>query len=345
MLVKKTIFKIGVREMSNALISVIVPVYNVEKYVEKCLRSLLTQSYENIEIIIVSDGSQDGSDAICKRYADAYPQIRYYRTENHGVSAARNYGLRKAEGEYCMLVDSDDYLDADAIARMAEVMEREDADIVQCAYRMEIGPFSLYRRAPGHKVMSPRQALHALMKNVQVNNYPWGKLYRIALFREISFPTQLSIFEDVCTIFQLFMKAERIVTIPDRFYHYVQRKGSFMNKNGVFTMDMDTLMQMHTAFEFQEQVLNEAYPDEAYSNHQNYFCVSMLVLYTMIFFIRRKDISKHPLPFLDLEAQPLLCRIIYRFCRAVARVKFGDRLIEERPLKKAAKEQKSAVSG
>ena len=84
--------------MSNALISVIVPVYNVEKYVEKCLCSLLTQSYENIEIIIVSDGSQDGSDAICKRYADVYPQIRYYRTENHGVSAARNYGLRKAEG-------------------------------------------------------------------------------------------------------------------------------------------------------------------------------------------------------------------------------------------------------
>ena len=110
--------------MKNTLISLIVPVYNVEKYVEKCLRSLIAQTYEPIEIIIVSDGSQDGSDLICQRYAERYPQIRYFRTENHGVSAARNFGLSKARGECCMLVDSDDHLEADTVQRMMDVMEQ-----------------------------------------------------------------------------------------------------------------------------------------------------------------------------------------------------------------------------
>ena len=108
--------------MKNTLISLIVPVYNVEKYVEKCLRSLIAQTYEPIEIIIVSDGSQDGSDLICQRYAERYPQIRYFRTENHGVSAARNFGLSKARGECCMLVDSDDHLEADTVQLLSGVV-------------------------------------------------------------------------------------------------------------------------------------------------------------------------------------------------------------------------------
>ena len=330
--------------MKNTLISLIVPVYNVEKYVEKCLRSLIAQTYEPIEIIIVSDGSQDGSDLICQRYAERYPQIRYFRTENHGVSAARNFGLSKARGECCMLVDSDDHLEADTVQRMMDVMEKEQADIVQCAYRMEIGHLPFYRKATGYEVMTPKKALHALMKNVQVNNYPWGKLYRTSLFRDVCFPTQLSVFEDVCTIFQLFMKAERIVTMPQRFYHYVQRRGSFMNKNGVLRMDMDTLVRMRDAFEYQEQALRAAYPEEDYSNHQNYFCVDMLILYTMIFFIRRREIGKYTLPYLDLSEQPLSCRIAYRFCRGAARLKFGGRLTEEEPSKELRAKQESAVS-
>lgn len=117
-----------------------------------------------------------------------------------------------------------------------------------------------------------------------------------------------------------------------------------MNKNGVVRMDMDTLVRMRDAFEYQEQALRAAYPEEDYSNHQNYFCVDMLILYTMIFFIRRREIGKYTLPYLDLSEQPLSCRIAYRFCRGAARLKFGGRLTEEEPSKELRAKQESAVS-
>ena len=119
------------------LVSVIVPVYNVEPYLPRCLDSLLDQTYEHIEIIVVNDGSTDGSGEICRAYAQKHAQIAYHAKENEGISATRNFGLERACGEYVMFVDSDDHIDADMVSRMVDVMEREQADLVQCAYRMD----------------------------------------------------------------------------------------------------------------------------------------------------------------------------------------------------------------
>ena len=107
--------------MKKDLVSIIVPVYNVEKYVERCLRSLVAQTYPAVEILLVSDGSTDGSDAICERYAQAYAQIRYFRKENEGVSETRNFAMRHACGEYYLFVDSDDFIEADMVEQMMEV--------------------------------------------------------------------------------------------------------------------------------------------------------------------------------------------------------------------------------
>lgn len=120
--------------MIKDMVSIIVPVYNVEKYIEKCLTSLASQTYDSLEFILVSDGSKDGSDVICKRFAVADKRFRYFRKENEGVSAARNYGISRARGEYYLFVDSDDYIDSDMVEKMTAVMKKENADIVQCFY-------------------------------------------------------------------------------------------------------------------------------------------------------------------------------------------------------------------
>ena len=102
------------------LVSVIVPVYNVEPYLPRCLDSLLDQTYEHIEIIVVNDGSTDGSGEICRAYAQRHAQIAYHAKENEGISATRNFGLERACGEYVMFVDSDDHIDADMVSRMVD---------------------------------------------------------------------------------------------------------------------------------------------------------------------------------------------------------------------------------
>ncbi len=317
--------------MIKDMVSIIVPIYNVEDYLERCLRSLAAQTYTPLEIILVNDGSSDQSAAICERYCRQDTRFRYYYQENSGVSSARNTALRQAQGEYYLFVDSDDYIEADMVTQMAEVIKAQQADIVQCFYRMEFRFGFFNRRAPAYQKLDQLSALKLLLKNTKVNNYPWGKLYRAKVFRGVSFPEKRQVFEDVCTVFKLFMNADTIVTMPQRYYHYVQRKGSFMNKNGVFAMDVETLLQMRPAFEYQEMMLKQAYPDAQISNAQNFFVTNLLVLYAMIIFVKRKEIHAYPLPYLELSEQPWLCRLLYKLVLGIARLKFGSRLRIQTP--------------
>lgn len=322
--------------MVKDMVSIIVPVYNVEGYIDRCLQSMAAQTYASLEIILVNDGSTDNSGAICERYCQTDPRFHYYCKENEGVSAARNYGMVHASGEYYMFVDSDDYIDPDMIEQMVRVSQKEQADIVQCFYRMEFRFGFFNRIAPSYQVLDQLQALRLLLKNTKVNNYPWGKLYRAKVFQDVEFPAKWRVFEDVCTVFKLFMNAETIVTMPQRFYHYVQRKGSFMNKNGVLAMDIDTLLMMRPAFEYQETMIRQAYPDAGITNAQNYFMTNMLVLYTMIVFIRRDKIHHYVLPYLDLSELLLPQRWLYRLCLGIARIKFGSRLRMQGPNERKA---------
>ena len=310
--------------MKKDLVSIIVPVYNVEKYVERCLRSLVAQTYPAVEILLVSDGSTDGSDAICERYAQAYAQIRYFRKENEGVSETRNFAMRHACGEYYLFVDSDDFIEADMVEQMMEVMKNEQSDLVICSYRMDYRFAHLNRKAPRGQVWEKRALLHELTKNEAINNFAWGKLYHARLFEGIEFHSRR--FEDIYTIFRTFLKAERIVSMPDRFYHYVQRKGSIMNKNGLLALDMDIVLEMRNAFEYQEQMLNAALPQGHFSNQRNYFNTDMLIIYTMLVFVKRRDAYRYPLPRLQLAGLPLILRIAYRAWLGCAKLKFGRHL-------------------
>lgn len=134
------------KTMENKLVSVIVPVYNVETYLKRCITSLLAQSYANTEIILVDDGSTDASGKICDHYAASHPSLICLHQTNQGQSCARNAGMRIAHGDYYMFVDSDDYIEPDMIAAMVAESESRDADIVVCGYWMEYPFLSVRRR-------------------------------------------------------------------------------------------------------------------------------------------------------------------------------------------------------
>ena len=126
---------------NNPVVSVIIPVYNVEKYLEECIDSVLAQTYQNIEIILVDDGSTDSSGLICDRYAEKNTNISVIHQKNSGLSAARNSGLNKANGDYIYFLDSDDYISADAIEKLFSIAENDKSDIVFFdAYLSQIKP-------------------------------------------------------------------------------------------------------------------------------------------------------------------------------------------------------------
>ena len=213
---------------NNGLVSIIVPVYNVEKYVERCIKSVIMQSYKNIEIILVNDGSTDGSGAICDLYKEKDNRIKVIHKENGGLSDARNCGIRNSEGKYLAFIDSDDYIHSDYIKRMMEEAVEGGSDIVLCSYRKvyldgsyaDCGAFSL--STDGKDVQN---YLYNEKYNPEIFDVAWNKLYKKELFSEIWYPVG-RIHEDCGTTYRILYRAEKIMVIPDILYYYVIRDGS-----------------------------------------------------------------------------------------------------------------------
>lgn len=202
---------------NEPLVSVIVPVYNIEKYVRKCLDSLTSQSYENIEIIVVDDGSTDGSGEICDEIASKDKRVEVFHKKNGGLSSARNYGIKKAKGEYVCLVDGDDYVKRDFAKIMMEGMDRGDVDIVVCGYNAEI---------PKAGVMSGKEAtIRLLTQQENVDIIAWNKMYRRCLFDKIQYPEGQN-YEDSLTTYKLLAEARNVAYVAESLYVYVERGGS-----------------------------------------------------------------------------------------------------------------------
>ncbi|WP_300399297.1 glycosyltransferase family A protein, partial [Faecalicoccus sp.] len=208
------------------MISILVPVYNVENYLSHCLDSILAQTYKDIEIVMVNDGSTDHSKYIASSYANRYSFIHLYNYENAGISTTRNRLLRHAKGEYVFFVDSDDYIAPQTLQAMMHHMEAYNCDIVCCGYTMDYRFGALYRKVETKKVMTKQEALHSLAENKGMNNYPWGKLYKKKCFSNVSFPEFMRGFEDTYTVFKALCNADTIGCISKRYYHYVQHQGS-----------------------------------------------------------------------------------------------------------------------
>ena len=214
--------------MSKPLISVIVPVYNVEKYLGKCVDSILAQTYENLEIILVEDGTRDGCGAICDAYAAKDPRVRVIHKENGGLSSARNAGMDIARGEYFGFVDSDDWIEPETYETLLNLAEKYDADLVSGS-RYDVaeptGERTLGLHHEKEECISAMEMLGRVFVWDGCDSAAWDKLYRRHLFADIRYPLGMYS-EDIAIFYKLMEKANRVALCPKPLYNYLHRENS-----------------------------------------------------------------------------------------------------------------------
>ncbi|SHK08138.1 glycosyltransferase family 2 protein [Epilithonimonas mollis] len=213
---------------NHPLISLIIPCYNAERSLEKCLDSVTQQSYSHLEIIIVDDGSTDNSSKIYVEFQRRDERIKIFHQNNSGVSKARNRGVKAATGDYICFVDSDDWVEPDYCAELYRLLLDENADIsiIEASYEDEKGNVVFYKPISEEKVFDGKQALAILLEDDVIQSHPWGKLYRSSFFKNVNFPENLKCFEDYSTLFRVFDKAMKVVRSNKKLYHYIQHEGS-----------------------------------------------------------------------------------------------------------------------
>lgn len=211
------------------LISVIVPVYKVEKYLDRCVQSIVDQTYRNLEIILVDDGSPDNCPAICDAWAAKDSRIRVIHKKNGGLSDARNAGMAIASGEYMSFVDSDDYIASEMYQLLYDRMAADGSDIAACGVEMvfEDGSPASPLTKTGSCVLSRQEAMEAVVRESWLKQPVWYKLYKTELVRDILFPVG-RYHEDVFWTWQAVARAERVSVFDTPCYFYVQRSGSIM---------------------------------------------------------------------------------------------------------------------
>ena len=236
-------------------ISVIVPVYNVEQYLERCVDSIINQTYTNLEIILVNDGSTDNSGKLCDELAKKDERIRVIHKENGGLSDARNRGIDEAKSELVGFIDSDDYIDSDMYEVLLENLNDTDADLSMCAL------YDVYNNTPEEQVtnkeiweLSSEQAIKMVMEAKILSVTAVNKLYRKSLFSDLKFEVG-KIAEDAFIMIKLLDKCEKIVATNEKKYYYVHRE------NSITTQKFSTkFLNVIEAYEQNSNIILEKYP-------------------------------------------------------------------------------------
>ena len=279
--------KFGLGIKMEELISVIVPVYNVEKYIKRCIDSIIQQEYRNLEIILVDDGSTDKSGIICDEYKKRDKRICVVHKENGGLSSARNIGIDLAKGNYIAFVDSDDYISVAMYSVLMKNIIEEKADISIINYQIvseweEIGQKVIGKSK--RKVMSGREACkERYKKDGTVMVVAWNKLYKKELFQFVRYPIG-KLHEDEFTTYKLLYSANIVVYQDKKLYAYVQRKSSIM---GEFSRKrLDVLAAVRECREFWEKNKEK----ELYELSVEQYIFLLLNLYTNAKGVKNKDI-------------------------------------------------------
>ena len=242
------------------IISVIVPVYKVEKYLQRCIESIINQTYKNLEIILIDDGSPDNCGIICDEYAKKDNRIKVIHKENGGLSDARNAGLDIATGEYIAFIDSDDYIALNMFETLHSLMIKDNSDIALCSYMYidENGKKieSLNKQNPiKNEILSSFEALKKIGEHKSwYFVVAWNKLYKKEIFNNLRFPYG-KINEDEFIIHKVFGKSKSISCVESMLYYYVQRSDSIMKQN----------------YSIKNLALVEAYVDRAIYLYENDF--------------------------------------------------------------------------
>ncbi|RHW42799.1 glycosyltransferase family 2 protein [Neobacillus notoginsengisoli] len=223
---------------TNVLVSIILPIYNSEKYLVHTIESVLNQSHKEIEVILVDDGSIDNSLQICKQYESSDNRVKVYKKENGGVSAARNFGLNMAGGKYIRFVDSDDLLPEESTSKLVEAAEQQNAQVVIGGFEerkyLKKSKVILERFNGGEEVFSSEEfaTKYLMLKRNKVINAPWNKLYCRTFLEEknILFDAGMTLGEDLLFNLSCFRESEKIITILDIVYIYMVRPGQGLSQ-------------------------------------------------------------------------------------------------------------------
>lgn len=258
---------------NKELISIIIPVYNVEKYLERCVGSVLNQTYKNLEIILVDDGSPDNSGRLCDELAKIDSRIVVYHKENGGLSDARNYGVARAKGNYIGFVDSDDYVHENMYNHLYEIIKMENADVAECGVTRVYGNTERphYNGEDYYLVLNEKTYLEEYLKIKKVYGSVWCKLIKRELADKLSFPKG-KIYEDIYYNYDMLKNHIKCVVVNNPYYYYYIRKGSittekFNNKHMDLIEILDKLKE---------------YVDENYSEYSDYALIRQTYGYMSI---------------------------------------------------------------
>lgn len=226
----------------NKTVSIVVPIYNVENYLEKCINSIVDQTYRELEIILVDDGSKDGSPDICNNWKEKDSRIRVIHKVNGGLSSARNAGLEVASGEYIMFEDSDDWLENDIVEKCVERIEKDDSDMVIFGYKKvdekgkELGSFTFGNKTYSQEELS--EQLHRRILEMSFG-YAWNKLYRLSVIKESGVKNDLKVIdrEDLHFNLKLLVNINKISFIEEIGYNYLQRRTSLLHNYDTKRLD------------------------------------------------------------------------------------------------------------
>lgn len=208
-------------------LSIVVPVYNVEQYLHKCVDSILSQTFRDYELILVDDGSTDGSSRICDDYKGKDGRICVLHKENGGLSDARNYGIEHSNGEYIAFVDSDDWIDSGMYESMMSAIVENDADIAVCGHRVVTVDGQVEETVVFENtiLLTGAEATIEILKDERMPSFAWNKLYKKCLFKDIRFP-QGRIYEDIAVVYRYFNIAKSVYVLNKVYYNYLRRPGS-----------------------------------------------------------------------------------------------------------------------
>lgn len=250
-------------------VSVIVPVYNVEKYITACLESLVNQTLKEIEIIIVNDGSTDGSEEIIKKYEKKYNNIVYVKKENGGLSDARNYGMQFAKGEYIAYLDSDDFVDKTIYEKMYNKAKKENADYVECDF------YWAYPKKNGFNLKKDIGIRYNNKKEMftYARVVAWNKLIKKSIIKE-EFPKGLK-YEDIEFFYKLLPNIKKFEFVEEPLVYYIQRQNSLANKQDYSTGQIFNVLD-NTILFYKKNNLYEKYKDNIeYTYTRILFCSSL----------------------------------------------------------------------
>lgn len=238
------------------LISVIIPVYKVEKFLPRCIDSVMKQTYTNLEIVLIDDGSPDQCGELCESYAKKDKRICVIHKENGGLSDARNVALDMIHGEYVCFIDSDDFVTIHYIENLYNAIKKTQADMSCSSFINYFENDSILQKTSNEiedtlVTYTSEQCLEKMLYQDKIETVAWGKLYDATLFKDIRYPKG-KLYEDVCVTYKLIHRANKIVVFDNKDYYYYQREDSIQYKK--FTLaKMDAIWHMRELVEFVEK--------------------------------------------------------------------------------------------